>query len=1665
MHSNASPPTVAAWGPQHAPTDAPDAPVWVRGRVASSRRSPRRRWGLILVAALLALGCLSLVQVLRWYHAPQPVTLVLVGAGYETNLALPENVAGWRSLNQMTELTREHYSVPEAGPIRLRTADRWDRDLEKIDSPIVLIYLALHGACDETGPFLYRDDVDGRGLAEMRLRFADLLQRLRRLPAERTKILVLDATHREEYPSLGIVRNEFVRGVLQLNDEIRALPNLVVLLSSGPDQRSWVSPEFGESVFGRFFRNALSGNIPDPNADGWLQLEEVFDHVREQVNSWAAANRNAAQTPLLLPLGDEGRRRARWISLCQPRSQPTPSVELSQERSDELREVWNRVQQLRSRKNPPWIVAPHLWTRYLSTILRYEALLDAGDTANASLLRVMIREQEEAMLRWQTLDLESLTLSLQLPALAGYPSEPTPLLRQLVRAVWDRSYNDAAKLLGQLNASVDGDVRRMTVLRLQAMLLLVLQAAEAPDVTLEHLLEMLRQLDDPSRISPVEVQFLQMLHQYGPIDELPRDLIVFATAVRLLAERAALGVALEQEGIAYSETVAMFVRSWIVAADQERLVAQDLLFSHAPEDWAKARTGLAKARELYLQALQRANRIREIYRTRARILSELPWYGSWLSRLERPDAPAEQQRLERDCRRYEELWEKLHRIQAALPTIQQMQDPRYDITLLERLTQECSEAHQQLVRSYQERIAELNTVNLPSVWHEADAALAMPLLDPETRLRLRNTRRQISWRFYTESLQAGNDLLSEATMRQRSDWTGNRVGRILLATLGKSEVDHPRPQVELESYDRLAYRLNTFPAESEGWRSLLAVSVSLAQLWPTLAEQINVACETGLRSQEEAGYRELQRAEALAHIIDAAATGRMSYHPTDILRRDRVGRLMVLQAQRTWQEHWQSLSANDVPYYRRAGRLYLTDSGTFLPEAELTAIRQRLDAPGLFELHTTAVRPPSSASIPITSEFTYALPLRVHVPDAQPLPTGYLTWEIVPMPGLEQVTGKPLRRWSLPFDGRATQWEVELRNRLLREAEQRPPETAEPIRGEIVARALFRGQLLEQRLPIAVHRIADTTVNTFPPPRLASVAVRATDEVVRRYGASNGTVAIVLDCSGSMGAPPGQEFSQDTKYAHATQAVEHLLKQLPAGTQVSLRVFGQAVGDRGAVAEPEKEIRTILPLTRWNPADTARLDAVMKLIRYPALVPWNQSPILRAMAEAKRDFVGSTGFRTLVVITDGADNRYQNDAWLNPAKKTFPALVRELFDQSGIAVHVIGFRIDPDEEQEAREQFAALPKFDPPGSFVTESNLEGLIQSLRNALRQELRFWVATSGHVLVDGIRREGLPVGHFGGGDRWLMTGVAPGGYHLRVISDRRLDREIQLATGDRLLLQLRQRNGQLALERASWSASDFPQRPYREQHGWRVALLQNQRSDRAFQGLVTLERLFDPLEVISQSFRPKSVWFEWQAVETPAVPLARRWSPVFGYPAPAWSLDCAAWPTVPDRGGPARPLVQVWWNPDQEPRLASRLDPQRDYRTVTEIKNRSLFVDGEEVFVRSVTVEDHVVDLPDGRRETRSCLVVRVAHGVTNPVLVRITGLPLEGESLWQYRSVGQTTAVFWPVRPEQVDRVASVELISLRAFRREAEQRGFAVTLDPLPAPDTSDTRPRPPVPLP
>jgi hypothetical protein len=456
---------------------------------------------------------------------------------------------------------------------------------------------------------------------------------------------------------------------------------------------------------------------------------------------------------------------------------------------------------------------------------------------------------------------------------------------------------------------------------------------------------------------------------------------------------------------------------------------------------------------------------------------------------------------------------------------------------------------------------------------------------------------------------------------------------------------------------------------------------------------------------------------------------------------------------------------------------------------------------------------------------------------------------------------------------------------------------------------------------------------------------------------------------------------------------------------------------------------------------------------------------MRTILRAKDDLADAIGFKTIVVLTDGMDNRFDKDAQFNPDKKSIPAMLQEKFQDSGIAVHIVGFRIPGKEIQTAHAQFKEIEDLKPPGKFYTVNDAAELAAALSKATRQRLAYWIDRQDNAPVAGVPEGGLDVTVQGANDQWFPGGLDPGGYKVRLNTPQAMHKSVVIDLGDLLLVQIanqkRGREADVEFLRGIYSRDDFPGKHALIKNGWRMAVLQNQREgDTTAQLLMTLEKLPVAGEAVLQLVKPRQTWVEViPDVKNPSR-QAVRWLYQPGYPAPTWSVDARAWPTADDGKGPAPPVLRVWWSPDLEANAAAVLTRGPATPDLMALHNHAVTVEGAQVALDSVSVEEHFVETAPGERTLQKCLVVRMSHELGPAVWVRPAGLRFDGQEHRFYHDAKKYTGLFWPVNEAEITKsLQSIGVISLTAFKRDAELRGFYIE-DRLPPPAASDVRPRP-----
>jgi len=1621
--------------------------------------------------------CFSmLIWASTWVWPLQPACLLMVGAGYEDNLALPANVAGWQCLEDLAALSDRPTRSPWWGPgwprmahapKVLRVGDTWDHGLDGARESTVIVYFALHGGADTEGAYLLPQDADARPLRENRLRLESVIARLADLPAHQHKVLILDATRITVSWQLGMIQNDFARALDALGPRIASVPGLVVISASAPDQRSWASAEWRQTAFGHFLIEGLKGAATDQNTDARVSAWELYQYVRGNVQSWAWSNRQALQTPVLLPHGAEGERRARTMQLAV--AQKYVPADMRQVPAfvppTELLHAWERHKELAAQVPPPEAYTPALWRQYRDTLLRYEHLIDMGASPTVvARLTGRLTELELALAKGRRLDLNSVQNSLAMPAVTGLStSPPDAATRRQFGELWNTPAPEQAAVWARLNL---GSVSDRQLRRTQFYELLLDRAAEDPAAHFLPAGKLLRVLADPVAPRPIEAHYLAILQRDLPQPQPPADLLRSAMRTMGNSDRAALAV--QPNAYPYSEAVLPWTQARVTDGDARRRPGQDLVFASDTASWDRARDLLDQAEHSYRLAQTDAAAVRSAIGLRDRVLARLPYYSQWLAQIRLPDSREQMTVIEKGLQEVEDLWVDTHQLVAQLEAPDPgsiAQPPRGDAAnprprSLVALSDAVRRAFVRLEQRFFRATLALTDASLQIVWRDIDDALTVPDIDPALRIQLLSNQRRISRQLLIETGPSRDEVTTNREQLQldRHKEQARMQGRLAIAVLGHRWFDACAAG-DRENHAQARHRLDTFVVEENWWASVDRVGEEVGRCWRQIPVEINRLLQVAASAERPAALAALRTADRLSRLIDGAGSLCLTGQAAETYRRLQMQGLLLWLAQRTWEDHWFAEDLGSEPYYRVAGQLFVSDAARLDPRAkglqtEVRAMERSLTQPGNLILAGPARRA-------FTTEQRFRMDFQFQAAEGAQVPSGYPVVWIVTGKNLEAVepTVGPRQVRQYGGDATAATLTCTLRSPLLLKAEIESPRvpSAEPT--TLSAHGLFRGQRLQRETRIDLYPLPETTVFEQPAPARGGVAVRGDEEVIARFGASNGAIAIVLDCSGSMGPPAGEEYGPATKYAEALQALRQVLRRLPKGTTVSVWVFGQAMGPRKTVADAERTVMQVQAPIRWDPDHPTQLRDVMAKVAYPTVEPWNESPIVRAMVMAKDDLKRATGFKTLLVLTDGMDNRFATDRELNPKGLDIPTFLTQTFRDSGIVVNMVGYKVVGREEKQAEAQFKVIEKLPLPGKFVTVRESKELAATLERALRQQLRYYVDRDDNVPLPG-QNGGIEVSLLGANNQWFPGGLAPKGYKARVHTDRRLEKEIGIQAGDLLLVDLRSTQKGAVFQRGLYSSWEFPWKPSQERAGWRLAVLQSQALEGGgMQMLWSLEKTPDARESVLEMLRPRRTWIEVATVGEGTTPFSQRWGYRAGYPAPAWSLDVPAWPG--SAAGPVRPIARIWWNPDQETTPAATLDRGADFDSIAALAGRVVSVDRAEVQIEGVDVEEHLVETRPGIKEKQSCLVVRLRHAEGKPVWAEAGGLAFEGREHRFFAQANASTSLFWPATKHRAeDALRSLRLYSVPAFKREAEQRGYHIELGDLKAPEASDVRPRP-----
>ena len=1649
-------------------------PSWRKEPLAPPLGLRRIRFLLAGTGLLVTIGLL--LWLATWLRPPRSIDLVLLGADYGDDLLVPHNTYGWNVLEDLATLTNDRHLRAWGTqliklahpPLELCRESHWDRSIHNARERAIFVYISAHGAVDDNGPYLILNNANIAD-AKARVRLSDVLEQLAQLPAGRQKILVLDCTGMTAQWSLGILRNDFARALLDLETRIEAIPNLVVLCASSPDERSWTCGTWRQSVFGHYLVEGLKGDATDTNHDGRIDLWDLYLGVREDTNSWVQANRAARQTPMILPRETTGCERARRIDLVPvPRhyQRPEPTSVAVVEVPDEVIEAWKAHQRLAGQVPSPAVHSPFAWRRYRDLLIRYEELVMAGNRVDATNVRRRMLESQMEIDDSVVAGLSSLQNSLGMFetlmgddfATAGEsPAGSNTNVQKALEMLWNAAPAERAKQWDKLRGSANNDPGAIQRMRMALLQLTIQRVIEAPATNLETGSELVLLLDDPLHPRPAEAHYLVMLAAdlpNTPWNDRRSDLVRLALNTRLLAERTAWNY--RGPAFAFSEQVYSNIKDLVENADRERRLGEDLLLGDS-RGYDRVETHLRKAQEVYREAARRGTAVAAARNTYEQAMADLPYLACWIAK-KRADF--------RDNRAVHAKWQDrlgvlfhdTHQLGITIDRdIPEGVDGEAHVRKMIAQTDCVADAIKQFEESLRENWQMMVSDDSPQAWCDMRDALRVPQKDADLRLKLLERLIQTESRLAAEpsARQTRPAHVTAEQQTERAKWAARTEGRMALAALGRENYESLKDEKQL-SYGECLRCLEVFGVEETWWRTLASAGRTVGEAWRRVPQATDEKSQAVTKADRQKGSRLLNEAASLSRLLPGYSSLTVVEEPAEVACQARLKAILQWQAQRTYDDHWYTERPDTEPYYRVAADAYLNDAAILFKTWPVDeALRKRVASAAGLQFAVTD-------RLDVSSQRRIEVPVRLTAEKGADVPEGFpVVWFDVGSSLQLLQPGTQRTAWPWKASQKTNPLICDLESKSLREAEVHPPKEPTVAETNLTLHGRFRGQQINGLVPIRLHLAPDITRAGYGPPKMASVAVRADEPIHRKYGDGNGSVAVVLDCTGSMGPPSGATFTSTTKYAEATAALGRVLGSLPHGTTVSLWVFGQAVGQDKTVKKPESTIRQILAPTSWNPDDPAQLKNLLAQIQYPALEPWNESPIVRAILAVKKDLEKASGFKTIVVLTDGIDNRVAMDKQVNPDGKDVPTLLRDSFRKSGIELNIVGFRMSAKEEAEGWKQFEVVRSLFPPGAFCTVSESESLAEALDAALRQRLRYWVETCNYQDIKGMPVRGLEVSRTGENNQWYPGDLEPGNYVLQVNADQQINQEIALNRGDHLLVRVTKSDAGLDMRQVAYGKEDFSWKPAESSGPWRATLLQNQLiGTDHLQMLLGLESNGSRAGNVLSVVRPDQTWIEVLPVQAEATPYRLAWNSCWGYPSAAWRLNVPQWP-CDEQKELAGSQVKVWWSFRGGSAPDAILHRPGDFAKLSELHHREVVIQGRKVIVESVGVEDHAVQTGPDQREQQTCLVVRLRYPADQTVWAKPWGDETVGAEHRFYHDIGHYVGLFWPVTKDSVDAsLQRLELTSLETFKRSAQKQSNIVEFDKLPPPDPNDVGPQP-----
>jgi len=188
-------------------------------------------------------------------------------------------------------------------------------------------------------------------------------------------------------------------------------------------------------------------------------------------------------------------------------------------------------------------------------------------------------------------------------------------------------------------------------------------------------------------------------------------------------------------------------------------------------------------------------------------------------------------------------------------------------------------------------------------------------------------------------------------------------------------------------------------------------------------------------------------------------------------------------------------------------------------------------------------------------------------------------------------------------------------------------------------------------------------------------------------------IEFIVDGSGSMAG----KMEGSTKLAIAKQSLAKIINEIPPGSKVALRVYGQNF----SIDEKEQSCQDSELIYPMGPIDSEVFNQKIQSIKAKAY-----TPIAFSLAEARKDFSAKDN-RFIVLVSDGIET-----CGGDPCQ-----VARDIqSSETPLIIHSIGFDVD----EKAREQLVCIAEVSG-GKYFDAKDAKGLFTSLQTIAKQELK--------------------------------------------------------------------------------------------------------------------------------------------------------------------------------------------------------------------------------------------------------------------------------------------------------------------------------------------------------